>query len=135
MTIPSLRARHNTVDAISFEQLIMPGAKLVYENYIIKGGQVLAAGSVLGQITSGGKLQLTASAAGDGSQTPMAVLMEPLSTYDTDGTTPLDMSFQVLVAGKLNAQALVLGAGHTIASVKTALRDRGIFLTSQHYSG
>lgn len=128
-------ARMNTVDAITFNTLLLPGEKPVFQNYVIAGGQTLKAGSVLGRITASGKLKLSASAAGDGSQTPIAVLNQALSTYDVDGTTALDMPMSVIVHGTVNASALVFGTGHTVASTREALRDGGIHVGNLTYSG
>lgn len=128
-------ARGRSVGGIVHIPLWMPGQHLRFMNYTIKGGQTLKKGSVLGQITLSGLLVLSASAAGDGSQVPMAILGEDLATFDTDGTTNLDMKFSVAVTATVNPGALVLGTGHTIASITAALRDRGIFLSAPGYSG
>lgn len=89
----------------------------------------LKRGAVLGLITSGGdtgKYQLSASAASDGSQTPVAILAE-----DADATSA-DQVTVAYLTGEFNATALTLGAGHTIASITEGLRDRGIFLKTNH---
>lgn len=102
--------------------LVMPGIPLVTQPYTILTGLTLLKGSVLGVITASGKLKLSASAAGDGSEVPMAVLLEDIDT--TGG----DLVYGVTVQGKFNPEALILGAGHTVASVTGPLRDRGIHL-------
>jgi len=71
-----------------------------------------------------GKYKLSAAAATDGSQRPLAILAE-----DADATAA-DVEALVYTTGDFNEDALVLGVGHTVASVREALRARGIFLIS-----
>jgi len=86
-------------------------------------GQNLVRGAVLGRITASGKLNLSLSAAGDGSEVPFAIL-----AHDTDATAADNTSTPVYLTGTFNEGALTLGAAHTVTSIKVALRDRGIFL-------
>lgn len=115
----------------TFVDLEMPGSRPVFQNFTILGGQgVLSRGSVLGQITTGGKLKLAAAAAGDGSQDCMAVLNTDLDT--TGG----DVTFDVMVNGAiLNPDALVLGAGTTSAVAQAALLARGFAFRKPGFSG
>lgn len=129
------QAKYRAVDAITFKTLILPGETPVFMNYTLGGGQTLYAGSVLGRITATGKLVLSTSAAGDGSQVPMAVLNQNVSTYDIDGTTALDTPMSVIVHGMLNSDALVFGTGQTIANCVEYLRDAGIHTRRPGYSG
>ena len=117
-------------------QLLLPGSRIRFQNFTILGGLTLLKGSVLGIITASGKLTLSASAAGDGSQNPVAVLDRNLSTFDVDGVTALDTTFDVIVHGAvLNPAALVLGTGMTIAAVETALLARGFTFARTGFSG
>jgi len=93
-------------------------------------GQNLLRGAVLGKITGSGKLNLSLSAAADGSQTPFAIL-----AHDTDATAADNNSTPLYLTGDFNDNAITLGAGHTAASVKDALRDRGIFLKTPQKTG
>jgi hypothetical protein len=130
------RATFAVVDALPGPlNLIMAGHGVVYENYVIKGGQTLEVGAVLGLITGTNQLVFSVAAAGDGSQVPFAVLPFPVQSYDIDGVTARDTPTKVIVQGVLNPQALQLGAGHTVQSVKGPLSLRGIALQSQSYSG
>jgi len=122
------------VGAIVYNPLLMPGECPEFMAYTIKGGQTLKAGSVLGVITATGKLLLSASAAGDGSQTPMAVLLEPVTTKDAAGAD-LDMVIEVAVSGMFNETALVFGAGHSIATTRESLRGANIYTRRPGYSG
>lgn len=117
-----------TVSALVYEQLAMPGKDPVRAPFVIETGQVLKAGSVLGAKSATGKLVLSASAAGDGSQTPMAILAEDLDT--TGG----DKVFDVFVEGFFNENALVFGTGHDANSVRLGLRNVGIYLQVPRYS-
>lgn len=117
-------------------QLQLPGSRPRFQTFTILGGLTLLKGSVLGIITATGKLTLSASAAGDGSQNPVAVLDRNLSTFDTNGTTPLDTPFDVMVHGAvLNPAALVLGTGMTLGAVQTALLARGFTFRNTGFSG
>lgn len=128
-------AASGIVDSIVHNGLWLPGKSPVFMTYTLIGGSTYLAGSVLGRVTASGKLKLSASAAGDGSQAPMAILPHDVSAFAADGTTAEDKTVAVAVQGYVNETALVLGAGHTIASVKEALRALGMFLRAPGYSG
>lgn len=89
---------------------------------IASGAGVLTRGTVLGKVTATGKFIKSASAAADGSQTPDRVLAEDVDASAADVTAPTYLS------GEFNQRALVLGAGHTIASIKDGLRDKNIYI-------
>jgi hypothetical protein len=84
-------------------------------------GQNLARGAVLGIITTGGRLTLSASAASDGSQTPRYILAESCNA------SAADAECVVYETGSFNGAAMILGAGHTLASIEQGLRSNGIF--------
>ena len=88
----------------------------------IAAGADLAKGAVLGRITANGKFKLSASASLDGSQTPDAVLAEKANAADND------VQAVVYFSGEFNEHALTLGAGHTLDSVRIALRAKSVFL-------
>lgn|SRR3990167_3700136 len=83
---------------------------------------VLARGSVLGKITATGKYILSLSAAGDGSQTPVAILAEAVDA------TAADVEAIIYESGEFNDSEIVLGTAHTVASVRDGLRDLNIYL-------
>ncbi|TWA76441.1 bacteriophage lambda head decoration protein D [Azospirillum brasilense] len=85
-------------------------------------GQNLVRGAVLGKITASGKYVLSASAASDGSQTPVAVLMDDCDASGGDKTVGIYES------GEFLGTALTLGAGHTLASIRDGLRDLSIYI-------
>lgn len=104
------------------DALIAGDFPLRTEKVTIVSGQNLQRGALLGKITSGGKYNLSLSAASDGSQTPVAILAEDVdaSGGDKDGI--------VYISGDFNQDAITFGASHTAASVKAGLRDLGIYL-------
>jgi hypothetical protein len=88
----------------------------------IAAGADLAKGTVLGRITANGKFKLSASASSDGSQTPDAILAEKANAASADAQAI------VYFSGEFNENALTLGAGHTLDSIRIALRAKSIFL-------
>lgn len=130
-------ARH--ADADSFapgNDLLMPGSEPKFMNFTILAGQNLLKGSVVGMVTASRKLKLCASAAGDGSQTPIGVIDRDLNAVDIDGSTPLDTKFDIIVSGAVfNPNALVLGAGMTQNVVQDALRALGNQFSTPGFSG
>lgn len=105
------------------DQLIAGNAHLLMAKAItVVSGQKLVRGAVIGKITAGGKYTLSASAAADGSQSPDLILAE-----DCDATGA-DRTALAYIRGDFNANALTLGAGHTIVSISEGLRTKGIAL-------
>lgn len=92
------------------------------EKVTVITGQNLVRGALLGKITASGKVNLSLSAAGDGSNTPYAILAE-----DVDATAE-DKEAVAYISGDFNADAITYGAAHTAASVKDGLRDKNIYL-------
>ena len=68
------------------------------------------------------KYNLSLAAATDGSQTPMAILSE-----DTDASAA-DKTTLAYTKGGFNENSLTVGTGHTVASIREGLREKGIFL-------
>ena len=104
------------------DNLLAGNAALLMSRQItVAAGQTLPRGAVLG-LADDSKYYLTASAADDGSEVPDASLVE-----DVDATGG-DVQALVYVRGDFNENAVTLGTGHTVASVREALRGKGIFL-------
>lgn len=95
---------------------------LLNEPAILLSGQNLKRGALLGKITTGGKFVLSASAAVDGSQTPVGILVD-----DTDATSG-DKATIIYTRGDFTADAVIYGTGHTTASVAAGLQAKGICL-------
>lgn len=85
-------------------------------------GQNLTRGAVLGKITTGGKLNLSLSAAADGSENVYGILAE-----DADASGG-DKEVIVYTAGDFNENKLTIGAAHTADSIRDAFRDLGIHI-------
>jgi hypothetical protein len=90
----------------------------------ISSGQNLARGAVVGRITATGEYVLSAAAAGDGSQTPVGILVQ-----DTDATAA-DTKASIYRTGEFNEDEVILGAGHSIASIRDGLEAKQIYLKS-----
>lgn len=88
----------------------------------ITGAAALGKGTVLGRIAASDKYLKSLSAAADGSQVPKAVLAADADASGSDVLAP------IYFTGEFNEDALVLGAGHTLASIRDGLRQMGIFL-------
>lgn len=97
---------------------------LFHEPLTLAMGQNLVRGAVLGKVTATGKYVLSASAASDGSQAPAAILVD-----DTNATAG-DAAVLGYTRGDFIGSGLTLGAGHTVASVRAAFKDIGIFINS-----
>lgn len=82
----------------------------------IASSATLTAGAVLGLVTASGKYLLSATGAGDGSETPKAILAQ-----DADASAG-DAEALVYLSGDFAADALSFGAGHDAASVSAAFR-------------
>jgi hypothetical protein len=95
------------------------------ESITVISGQNLLRGAVLGKITASGKYNLSLNAAADGSQIPDLILAEDCNA--SAGDKPAIAYSR----GDFIAQELVIGAGHTIASIKEGLRDKNIILFNQ----
>jgi hypothetical protein len=93
-----------------------------FDTVTLLSGQDLKRGAVVGKVTASGKYKLSASEATDGSQTPVAVLEQ-----DCDASAG-DAPAVIKLTGDVRGAALTLGAGHTVASVKAALRPLSIFV-------
>lgn len=85
-------------------------------------GQVQPAGAVMGEVTADANYLLSASAATDGSEAPSVILWEDVDA--TDG----DVEAEALICGDVRGEKLTLGTGHTVASVRKALRSVSLFV-------
>jgi hypothetical protein len=118
-------AQQPSVNAEAYipDRLIAGNLKLVTDTQIIVSGAAkLPRGTVLGKITATGKFTIALSAAGDGSQTPIAILAD-----DADPTSG-DVNGALYLTGEFNGSQLNLGTGITLAAATAALRSVGIFV-------
>ena len=115
----------NTENAV-VDRLIASDTQLETDTGVLITGQNLVRGAVLGKITASSKLNLSLSAAVDGSEVPYAILAE-----DTDATAADVSETPIYLAGAFNSNALTIGTAHTVASIKDGLRAIGIWLKEQ----
>ena len=99
--------------------LLVSDVPVVTRNITLISGQNLKRGAVLGNITASDKYTLSLSASGDGSQVPALVL-----AIDGDASGG-DLVVAAYAGGAFDASKLILGTGHTAASVEAAFRKEG----------
>lgn len=90
------------------------------EIVVIKQGEVITRGALLGKITAENKYILSLNAAADGSQVGKRILAE-----DVDATAG-DVSAIVYKSGAFNVNSMTLGTGQTFANIKDALWTESI---------
>ena len=110
------------VDAFTQENLIAGDFPRHTDTVTIAAGETLGLGAVLGEVTADGTFKLSAAAATDGSETPIAILQA-----DVDASAAATKA-AVWFTGCFNEDALVFGAGHDKTTAKPGLRSRSIFL-------
>ncbi len=103
------------------DQLIAGPFQLVTDTITITGG-AFKRGTVLGAITASGKYTEALSAAADGSQNPVAILVD-----DVDASAG-DQLGGIYRTGEFNGNRLILGTGITLAAAKAALAAHSIFV-------
>lgn len=117
------RAKVVTEGVHTPDQLLAGNPSLLVGRVVtLLAGQSLLRGAVLGKITASGKYTLSASASADGSQAPDLILAEHCDATAGDRTA---MAYS---RGDFNANRVLLGAGHTVASITEGLRIKGIAL-------
>lgn len=124
MPIDTVHAQGITQEGVYVEEnsLFAGDLDAIERAVTILTGQNLTRGSVLGRVTASGKYVLSLSASADGSQTPRAIL-----AHDVDATAA-DKGAVVYEAGTFDENKLILGTGHTVASIRDGLRGLGIHL-------
>ena len=109
-------------EAYDPDRLLAGDHSPITEDVTIITGENLVRGAVVGRITVSGKYNLSLSTAGDGSEVPVGVMADAVDATAADKVGP------VYFAGEFNEDALTLGASHTIASIRQALRGLSIYL-------
>ncbi|WP_267396564.1 MULTISPECIES: head decoration protein [unclassified Sphingomonas] len=113
------RASFASTQSAAMVTLIRSGAPNT-KKVTLLAGAVYPIGAVLGIIDASKKANVSLAAANDGSQVPQYVL-----SYTVDATGG-DVEAMAIETGDLIGSQLVLGAGHTLASIRAGLRDKGI---------
>lgn len=103
------------------DQLIAGTLQLVTDTGIVTGG-TYKRGTVLGVVTASGKYTLSVKTATDGSETPVAILVD-----NVDASTA-DQNGGLYLMGEFNQNHIIVDASWTLAEMKTALRPLAIFL-------
>jgi hypothetical protein len=88
---------------------------------VVSGEGVLARGSVMGRVTSSGKLKLVKSSAEDGSKTPYGILADSVDATSADATAV------IFLTGEFNSDALIFGGTDTAADHEAEARKIGLF--------
>ncbi|MGP3594316.1 head decoration protein [Vagococcus sp. WN89Y] len=104
------------------DQLVSGPLQLVTDTVTLTGGAVYRRGTVLGMITASGKYTISVKTAEDGSEKPVAILVD-----DVD-TTRADQQGGIYLMGEFNQSRLIIDATWTLAELKTALRPLAIYL-------
>jgi len=118
-------ASYKSQDTFTASPALLVGADdVITRSITLISGQNLKRGALLGKITTGGKYNLSLSAAADGSQTPNAILAEDC---DASGGDKVTIAY---FAGTFDENAVTYGTEHTAASVREGLRGKNINLQS-----
>ncbi|WP_447880771.1 head decoration protein [Serratia fonticola] len=104
------------------DQLVSGPLQLVTDSVTIGVSGVLKRGTVLGMITASGSYIPSKKDATDGSENPVAILVDNVDTTTTAQTGG------VYLMGEFNQNRLIFDATWTIAGLKAALRPLAIFL-------
>ncbi|MEF3100120.1 head decoration protein [Raoultella terrigena] len=103
------------------DQLIAGTLQLVTDSGIITGG-TFQRGTVLGMITASGKYTKSVKTATDGSETPVAILVD-----NVDASTS-DQNGGLYLMGEFNQNRIIFDNTWTVPALKAALRPLAIFL-------
>lgn len=103
------------------DQLIAGTLQLVTDTGIITGG-AFKRGTVLGLVAASGKYTQCVKTADDGSQVPVAILVD-----DVDASSA-DQNGGLYLMGEFNQNRVIIDASWSIADIKSALRPMAIFL-------
>ena len=104
---------------------------LVTREIVVDQNETLVQGDVLGKITIGGLYIKSLLAAVDGSEVPIAILV------DDEITTAAaeNKRASAIVGGQIQKSKVGLGTGHTLANVETKLQDVGLYLVTSYDEG
>lgn len=103
------------------DQLIAGQLQLVTETVTVTGGTYLR-GTVLGMITASGIYTLCVKSAADGSETPLAILVD-----DVDASSG-DQLAGIYLMGEFNQNRVTIDTSWTADEMKAELRHQAIFL-------
>jgi hypothetical protein len=107
--------------SVTYDGLLVDDFPYHTDTGTILTGQDLSRGTLLGKITSGGKLQACDHTASDGSETPYAVLAADIDTTGGDATG-LFIDF-----GCFDPAKMTFGGSTAIADVKDAMKSANLY--------
>lgn len=103
------------------DQLIAGTLQVVTDTGIITGG-TYKRGTVLGMVTASGKYTACVKTAEDGSETPVAILVDNVDASSADQNGGL------YLMGEFNQNRIIYDNSWTVPGLKAALRPLSIFL-------
>jgi hypothetical protein len=115
----SFAASGKTDETFTPEQVVIGASDVITRPETFKSGADVAALTVLGRITTGGKLIKAVSTAVDGSAVPVAIAVEAVGSAAADKVGP------AYVAGEFNVDALVWDASFSTDALKLAAFGNG----------
>lgn len=124
MSGPGIASGFTNQGTLKPDNLIAGDFPRVSRIVTVTGDTSLVTGTVLGRISADSNYQISEATKDDGSEIPDGILAEVAEL--TEG----NVQALVYLAGEFNEQALTLGAGHTLDSVRQVFRTRSIFLRS-----
>jgi hypothetical protein len=133
MTLAINQIGHNSqspsISAVVYlpDALCIGGHTTVTDTDTLETGK-LSRGTVLGRITESGNLVLSVKTASDGSQNPVAILVD----YADASAGPVGVG--VYLAGEYTTSHVIFDPSWTAEKIKLALRDKGIFLKNSQGS-
>jgi len=110
-----------TSETFAWKNILAGDFPLVSTQVTVLSGQNLVLGTVLGQITTGGKVVIVDSGNVDGSENPFAVLSE-----DVDASAA-DKVGAAFITGEFDSSKMVFGGTDTVATHLVAARNLSIF--------
>jgi len=105
------------------DQLIAGNLKLVTRDVTIGASQTLVRGSVVGMITASGEYILSVETATDGSQVPVGIMVDAVTT--AAGATGAGSIYEM---GEFNSNYMTFDPSWTVATLTNALRSYSIFV-------
>jgi len=108
-------------DQISRDQLVLPDFPVLEYGGTIITGAALSRGSVLGKITASGKYTLCDKDAVDGSEVPVAVLMDYVDAAAADKEGP------IAVTGQFIEESLIFADGTAIADLRDTMWSNNLY--------
>lgn len=116
------QAGYSASAPIQFKNLLAGTHGVTTRKVTILSGQVLAAGTLIGKITAGGKYVKSLAASSDGSEVPD---LFTASDIDASGGDAEVIAYETAT---MIASAITLGTGHTVASIRPVLRGKGLLI-------